>query len=180
MLLKPISSLKAGILTGSIKVNSVGSTIKKLSVYCSGKQFVQLCYAAPIASIDQVFFALEQTISAFDSGANFSKKQELEFLIRLTGRKQISRALDLTGLKKGMNTALLVIVASNEKEIKKIFNEIKMQTGFKEKKIDFKKNEKELIKIHGILQKEIDALKDLKNPVQELVLEKIALVALEN
>ena len=155
-------------LTG-ISNDSYDATIKNLTI-ASENSFAQLVPLRIVAGFNHVFTALEHALSAFELGSAFARKPELEFIIRLCAEKQLNRALEIAEFGK---EPLLLVAKSGE--IKKIARGI----GFVGKKFEIGKNKAELMKIFGISKRELEAMKDSKSALEELVIEKCALVALE-
>lgn len=171
-----------GIKSGSVNINNLAATIKKLSLCSSRKKFVQLCPIEPISSLNQIIFAAEQAIDSFNKGTNFSKKIELEFLLRLSGTRQINKAIGKMLLKEGRNRVVLVAAAKKREKVKELLKEIEKQVGFREDGNLMKgvgKNKKYLMEIYSLGEEELESLMDKENALEEAVLEKIALVALE-
>jgi tRNA threonylcarbamoyladenosine modification (KEOPS) complex Cgi121 subunit len=65
---------------------------------------------------NHISMALYQTIEAFKNNSNFAEDFSLEYLIRLSGEKQISKALTF-GIKNGFNR---IGVITNEEDKDKI------------------------------------------------------------
>ena len=64
--------------------------------------------------VNHISMALYQTINAFKNKSNFADDFSLEYLIRLSGEKQISKALTF-GVKNGLNR-IGIIVDEEKKE----------------------------------------------------------------
>ena len=67
---------------------------------------------------NHISMALYQTIEAFKNNNNFADDFSLEYLIRLSGEKQISKALTF-GIKNGANRIGIIV---NEEKKEKIVN----------------------------------------------------------
>jgi len=183
MFIKQISkSLEAAVLFGEIDIEKAQTTLKKLSEAKANAKLLQLSPIKNIISPFQVFVAAGQTMNAIETNSSFSKSPELEFLCRLNAESQIDKAINLSELKKGKNTVCLVIVTAGAgKNIaKKQLQEAASKIGMKEKKIDLDKNKNVVMKHFGIAKKELEALSDLKNPLEAAVIERIALLNLTN
>ncbi|MFH1587613.1 MAG: KEOPS complex subunit Cgi121 [Candidatus Diapherotrites archaeon] len=166
------------IFAGLANIEDSGTTIKKLLVGAKNrKTFIQLISLKPIASEQQIIFALEQSMDSFAKKTNFSKSLELEFLTRLSGQRQIGKAMDLFGLGEGKNEVALILYSENKKNSEKLFDWVKKEIDFREKKnlisANAKKNRKFIAEIYGIGKEEMKIL-----PLRESVLERIAMVAL--
>jgi len=91
----------------------------------------QVVDASVVASKRHAEHAVKETLKAFDQGSNISKKPEPEFLIRITGERQLNKAL----LKSEVKDSNAVFVSWSEKSVwpsfKKAF--VKKETVFTEK-----------------------------------------------
>ncbi len=170
------NSTIGGIKTGIINIDNIESTIKSLLELNQPQNLCQIVSANTIVCEKQVFFAIEQALSAIQNSTSFSKKAELEFLLRVYGTKQINQALDKAQLKAGKNEIVLVCCAKDKKELQELFKQAQKTLLFKEKKIQLGKNKKELMKIYGISEKELKTLSDLINPLEAAIIERNALV----
>ena len=117
--------------------------------------------------------AIENTFSSFQSKSNFSKKPELELIIRLTGIKQLNKALQKAEF--GKENLVLIIDSKNKRKI----DSIKKELGFTEQKFELGKNKSYLVKFFNVTKKELKSLNDLKNPLEEIIIERCSFVSLE-
>jgi len=173
MISKTIGKCDFSLLKGQITKDSCKETIKKLMI-ASDKQFTQIIPACLVAGKNHIFSALEQSLSAFEQKTNFTKKPELEFIVRLLANKQLNKALEKAEFRQG-EILVLVIGSSDKKTIEKV----KTGLNFVEKEFALGKNEKELKEFFGISEEELSALNDVEKPLEELVIERVAFVSLE-
>jgi len=163
------------VFAGKISNDSYNATIKKLALL--GKN--RLCQIIPAKIVAGKFHlktALAKTIEAIDSGDAFSQNPNIEFLVRIFGERQISKAIEKSVF--GNEDLLLVIEENSKTKINKVMKSL----GFEEKKVVLEKlgnNKVELMQIHGISEEELSATKDVKNNLEMLVVEKTSFVALE-
>jgi tRNA threonylcarbamoyladenosine modification (KEOPS) complex Cgi121 subunit len=175
--------LQAGLLD----INSLDAVLKKVSSVNSRQGPVfQLVSIAPLVSEKQVLVAVEQTSSAFDSGTAISSTLEFEFLLRLAGRRQIKDALAVLSLKEGVaKEAVLVGVGSSKSLLQKKAQNLGHALGLRPQKglfeSNFRKNKSLVLKSYAISPQQLSSFgnADEKAAIESLVLEKIALVALE-
>lgn len=172
-MLKKVGKHSFAVLTGKITTDSYSTSIKKLALL-NEKQCTQIIPARLCAGEVHVLAALEHTFSAIDEGTAFSRKPELEFLIRFFGNRQLKQCLEAAKFSEG-EELVLVVGTSDEKKVMEVCGEL----GFVEQEIDFPKNKETLMKFYNITQQELDTLSDLENALEELVIEKISFVALE-
>lgn len=169
-------SKKIFIKEGIVNIFNAGATIKRLMLCPEKKSFIQLASLKPVASKEQLLFAFTQALEARKKKEMFSNSLSLEFLLRLSGQKQISAALELFKLNEGENK---VAVASDSKKALAWFEK---EFSFKEKKGLIKENARQnfsaLKKIYSIGEKELLALDDCANPLSEAVIERIALMGM--
>ena len=172
MISKKIGKLEFSLLKGRISKNSYEESIKKLSL-ASQNGFVQILPTRLIAGQNHLLSAIENTFSSFKNKSNFSKKPELELIIRLTGIKQLNKALRKAEF--GKEDLVLIIDSKNKGKI----DSIKKELGFAEKNFELGKNKKYLMKFFNITKEELNSLADLKNPLEEIIIERCSLVSLE-
>ena len=133
------------IITGEINNHSYSATIKKLSML-PRNGFAQIVPLRLVAGEMHLSVALEHALSAFETKTSFTKKPELEFLVHLTGQKQLGRAIKKSEFAR--EPLALVIQISDGKTIEKT----KKDLGFEEKKFaihETGKNTKKLAKEFG-------------------------------
>ncbi len=176
-MLTKIGNHEFEVLTGKITNDSYSTTIKKLALLNPAQKtgnegFVQVVPARLCAGYNHVFFALEHALSALDAGTAFSRKPELEFLIHFFGEKQLGRAIEKARFSDGEDLVLIVNAGKSASDAAK-------ELGFAEKKIQIGKNADELMGFYGITKPELETAGDLQSPLERLVVEKCAFVALE-
>jgi len=169
---RKIGKQEFSLLKGRISKNSYEESIIKLS-FESQNGFVQIVPSRLIGGQNHLLSAIENTLSSFQSKSNFSKKPELELILRLTGIKQLNKALKKAEF--GKEDLVLIIGSKNKNKI----NSIKKKLGFVEKKFELGKNKNYLIKFFNITKNELKSLADLKNPLEEIIIERCAFVSLE-
>lgn len=157
---------------GKAVIKESSDILKKvLEILEKNQCFGQIANAKAIASEKHCLYAIEQTLSAFETGSNFAKRKEIELLLKLSGRKQLEKALLACGIKEGKEKQGIAVIAVGEncgkavKEIEKLLELEKAKTKFKP---DLK-----------ALRKTYEIPKDEKR-IEDAVLEKIALIALED
>lgn len=177
MISKKIGKRNFAVFIGKVSNDSYSATIKKLAL-AQQKHFVQIVPARLCAGFKHAEAALEHAFSALDSGAAFSKKPELEFLIRFFGEKQLHKALEKARFGPG-EALVFVVEATNKKDVDRAKNAI----GFVEDKqcIVWKRgeNKNDIMKEFGIGENELDVFLDMENALEELVIERVSMVALE-
>lgn len=171
MISKRIGKTNYALYRGRIIYDSYMESIKKLSLSSKGV-FAQLLPARIIAGENHLFACLEHSISAFKSGSNFTKKPELELIARLLAKKQLNSALEIAEFE---NEDMVFITSAEKKDAKQLMKKL----NFSEKECSLGKNKAELMKLFGISETELKTVNDLENPLEELIIERCALIALE-
>ena len=79
---------------------------------------VQLFDPRFVAGFDHLYFAVLNALKAFETGKNISKDLAVEILLYASGQHQISKAIQLLGIKPGSReVAVLVLAATHEKAL---------------------------------------------------------------
>ncbi len=175
--------LQAGLLN----INSLDSLLKKLSSANSSPNTVfQLVSLSPLISKRQVLAAMEHACSAFDSKTAISSRLEFELLLRLAGKRQIKESLELLSLKEeAEQEAVLIGIGLDKKQLEKEAQNVGQQLCFRPQnrlfEKNFQKNKPLILKSYGISEKQIRSFgnRKEKDAIESLVIEKMALVALE-
>ncbi len=184
-------------LAGRIATDSYSTTIKKLALlnaksttqnqdqknayqvaWPAAVGFVQVVPARFCAGWNHVFFALEHAVSAIDSRTAFSRKPELEFLIHFFSEKQLYKALDKARFRDS-EALVLVIGKADGKNIEAAKKVLGFVEDGKAMEWEHCRNTKGIMKEFGITETELEAVSDLENVLDELVIERVSMVALE-
>jgi tRNA threonylcarbamoyladenosine modification (KEOPS) complex Cgi121 subunit len=187
MLSKTLNGKKCFISIGKADINNVEELIKNISLSKkgAGALIFQGFSLKPIASIHQVLSAADSSINAFNEGFEITKSIDLELLLRLSGIRQVNKALDLIGLKQGKQEACFIAVSEtkNANKTRQALTSFLKSIAFKEVpgllEKNLKANSRFLQEFYGITEKELKALKDLGSTeiaLKELILEKAALI----
>ena len=78
---------------------------------------IQVLDAHMIFGKEHIEVALERTERTFAQGRNIAKTQGVELMLYAGAERQISKALDKMGLKKGMDELVIVIFGDQEPDI---------------------------------------------------------------
>jgi len=90
----------------------------------------QLVRPECVFSRNHVIICVEQTLKAFRNGSNIARAPEIEFLIRITGERQIKAALKAASVKKEA-----VFVSWNE-DAEKQYASLKRSFPLKERQLE--------------------------------------------
>ena len=99
----------AGFQANIENVQETLETFNNISDGCEGC-IIQLMDAKGIAGKKHLWHGIIHGLNSFKRGENLANNLGIEICIRLTAQRQISKALDILGLKKGkMNIAAVLI-----------------------------------------------------------------------
>ncbi len=79
----------------------------------------QIFDAKVIGGIEHLYFAAVNAFKAFNQGLNISKTFSLELLLYVSGQRQISKAIEMVGIKCYTKEVALVIVAEDKETVSK-------------------------------------------------------------
>ncbi|MDR2967565.1 MAG: KEOPS complex subunit Cgi121 [Methanobacteriaceae archaeon] len=100
----------AGYKTKIENIRETLETIKNLSDNCCEGCIIQLLDADGIAGKKHLLHGVIHSINAFKRRENLANDFGIEICLRLSAQRQISKALDILGLKKGkMNIGVVFI-----------------------------------------------------------------------
>ncbi len=137
---------------------------------------IQALDANFISGFEHLKMILQQSWTAFNRGISYTKKLDLELIVRLACDSQIARALKTLGLKSGkMDIALIAV---GESKNLKLFNETIKDLGeFSDDVIKLNpEKERFLIKHHNISDELIKATIADRNKLAAILSEKANLL----
>lgn len=181
-MIETIGSYFAGTESGKANIKDSELVIKKLSEQAKKGVFAQILDAKALCSAEQCRFAAKQAIEALEEKNSFSNRLEIELLLRVTATRQIGNALEIAGIRNGTKKAVIIALSKDRKKLEETKKELEKEISLKKEKDclekDSKKNREFLMRSFGIKEKELFALKDTKNPLENAIIEKIALNSL--
>jgi KEOPS complex subunit Cgi121 len=101
---------KIRVLGFSKVVEDIPYFIGKIKDITNNSCVIQLLNADGIAGKEHILHAAEQAIKAFKRKQNIANDLGLEICVRASAQRQISKALEILGLKKGLNNICAVII----------------------------------------------------------------------
>ena len=176
---------KYAIITGfrNVSLNDVNKFLGVVQERIKNSQ-VQFFDAKLIAGWEHIYFAALNALRAFETGLNISKSPSIEALLFASGQHQISKAVDLLGIKPRSSEIGVLIMADSKGEGDEALREISaILSGERCHDVLRLTEEKaEVIKrMFGISDQEIEAaLREEgteKRALTNLVIEHIALLA---
>ncbi len=159
-------------------INAFVDQARKVTEGC----YVQFFNAWLVADFDHLRFAVLNALRAFGSGTNISKDPALEILLYASGQHQISKAIELLGVKLGATEMAVVVVADTREKAVEALDKVSSLVGGKkcdgiieltdEKATDIRK-------AFGITPLEVEATlrKSEKEALTCLLIERCALLA---
>lgn len=162
------------ILGFSSIVNNIQELMEKINniiVKDSENCIIQLLNADGIANRKHIYHATIHALNAFKRDDNIANDLGLEICVRASAQRQISKALNILGLKKGVNNICVVAVDCNED----LADELEKILGKRNDKV--LKADKTLLKeIYNISDQEIETSGGITN----IMIERTSLLILEN
>ncbi len=135
---------------------------------------IQVVNADFVYGKDHLFSAVEHTIRSFKNRMNSLKSLSLEMLLYASGERQIQKAIEKIGIKKGnQKIAFIFIKANNRKisddEVEHVLSSLNLKRDDKVLEGDV-----DTLKRFGITEDELSTIPESK--YGDLLLEKVALV----
>jgi tRNA threonylcarbamoyladenosine modification (KEOPS) complex Cgi121 subunit len=97
---------------------SIEELIEKIKLKDTSPTILQIIDPKWIVSEKQLKIAVYHTMKAFETKRNIARDKATEFLIRLSGRRQIVNAVELFGIRKESSHLLLIAFGGLDKENK--------------------------------------------------------------
>lgn len=145
------------------KINQIKKTNSKGCV-------IQLLNADGIAGKKHILHAALQAVYAFKRDDNIANELGLEICVRASAQRQISKALNILGIKKGSNNICAVIVNCNED----LILELEIILGKRNDEV-LKYDTNYLKEIYNISDTEIETAGD----ISKVMMERTSLLILE-
>ena len=140
--------------------------IHDLNLECT----VQLMDARAVAGKEHIFNAAIHALNAFKREENIAKDLGLEICLRASAQRQISRALDILGIKKGdMDICVVAVGCSSD-----VMTKIEGVLGKRDDKI-LEPDEKLLKELYDIQGTEIEAA----GTISRVLMERTALLIID-
>ena len=108
-----LNNIKIHDFSGDIV--SVGETINQVNSFKKDGEIIQFLNADGIVSHKHIVHGVNQAFNAFSRGENLANDIGVEILLRCSAQRQISKAFEILGLKKGyMNLCAVLINCSDD------------------------------------------------------------------
>ncbi|MHA1200761.1 MAG: KEOPS complex subunit Cgi121, partial [Candidatus Heimdallarchaeaceae archaeon] len=102
----------------SPKDMNIDEFLENLKLKQNEKVQLQLIDPTSIVSEKHLLISIYHTLRAFEQNRNIARDQATEFLLRVSGKKQISSALELFGIKLTSNIIMVVSFGGSSDENK--------------------------------------------------------------
>lgn len=155
----------AGFQSDIEDVDEVIAKIKKISKGCT----IQLLDADKIGGREHILHATIHAIKAFERGENIANDLGIEICVRASAQRQISKALDILGIREGKMNICAVSVGCGD-----VVNKLEAIFGKKDDSV-LKPNKDALKKIYKIS----DTEEEIAGRISKAIMEKTTLLILE-
>lgn len=164
-----------------VKIDNVDILFDQIRSEAKGCH-VQLFDAGLIAGFDHLYFSVLNALKAHDTGTGISRNLAVETLLYASGQHQISKAIELVGVRPGSSgVAVLIIAGTREKAVRALDRVADLLQGEESEDVIELTDEKiEPIKVaFGITDLEIEATlrESEKEAITSLMIERAALLA---
>lgn len=167
-----------------VKVENLNTFFNRIKREAEGCQ-VQFFDAELIAGFDHLYFAALNALKAHDTGTNISKSLAVETLLYTSGQHQISKAIELLGIKPSSSQVVVLVIADTAEKAVGALDMISNLLGgevsdevtdLTDAKVETIKRAFEL----GYLEIEATRRESEKEAVTSLLIERAALLATES
>ena len=143
---------------------------------------IQFLNAELVATWEHLYFALLNAVVSFENSCNISKSLGVEVMLYASTQNQITKAIDLVGVKNGCVDLAVVLVGSNEKSVETTMSTVKERLGKDpdESVLELSRNKTQKIReAFEISESEIGATNSdsAEKAVVNLIIERMALLA---
>ncbi len=125
----------------------------------------------------QLLISFMSTVDAYMVNAQRARKIEIEFLLRLSGKRQIGEAIEAVGYKKGDRSICLCVIVKSGRSPEGIVRKVaaclggSLSSNVEQGSLEY------VLSLYGISQQELDCLAPSRGskPAELLVLERITM-----
>lgn len=167
-----------GVAGGRTNVGDVNNFLKKLSEIDQEQGTTsQVFKSSCIAGVEHLLHSARLALTAFATGTNFASSLGVELACWTSAQRQIGRALDTVGITKDDKEIALVTIGYSNDQVKRAINEILFKLNITRDDSVLKINDKKIQILIAAFSIPHHLLKTYD--IQKLVMERIALLALE-
>lgn len=167
-----------GISGGRIVVDSVEGLLEKVEEVDDSFGTISQLFEAPrIAGEKHLLHASKLALEALEKDRSFADSPSIELTCWAAGLRQINKSLDRVGIKSNSEKVAIITIGESSSDVRKAMEELI-------RALDLEQDEEVL----DVTPEKIDILRDSFSissnrletaPLQELILEKVALLSLE-
>ncbi|MFH0748961.1 MAG: KEOPS complex subunit Cgi121 [Candidatus Bathyarchaeota archaeon] len=171
----------------SVRIDNVNSFLKKIKETLYPVP-VQIVDAMKIAGKLHLVIAFLNTQKSFEEGREISENLEMEILLYAAGTRQISKAIEILGIKPQTTNIAAIIFTSNLKEIEESEEKLlKLFSGIRDDSVLEITNQDKietLMKTFSVTKLEIDAMTRPETIVSDLltwlIVERVSLLSIKH
>ncbi|MEM3421394.1 MAG: KEOPS complex subunit Cgi121 [Candidatus Hadarchaeum sp.] len=166
-----------GLASGTFNVDSVEGFVRRLAKTDAEVGTVTQAFnSLRVAGVEHLVHASRLAIIAFESGRGFASSLAIELICWVAAERQIYRAFEKMGVRSGRNDLALVSVGSSASQVRKAILKIFKDLGaiWDNSLMEMKSEKIPEIRRAFSIAREAELA-----PIQSIVLERIALLALE-
>jgi KEOPS complex subunit Cgi121 len=147
------------------------------------KTWVQFFDAELVASWQHLYFAVLNALLAFKNGRNISKSVAMEVMLYASAQRQISKAIQLIGVKPASANVAVAIISENTENLKTALSAVSKRIGAKPNETVLELTNAKVQSIRKAFEvstQELEAVTEKKNVKQalvNLVIERTALLS---
>jgi len=143
---------------------------------------VQFLNAELVATWEHLYFAVLDAVVSSRNNCNISRKLEVEVMLYASGQRQIRKAIDVIGVKRGCIDLAVVVLSCDQALVKATLAEIRNRFGKEtdDSILEMSRRQAEKIKrVFEISETELGAttLGDHQHALVNIVVERMALLA---
>jgi len=169
----------------NVKIEDVDAFLERARNSVGKNVEIQFFDAELVASWQHLYFAALNALKAFENRGNISKSLGVEVLLYASAQRQIRKATELLGVKKGLKDIAVLMIGMSANEVKAALNAVSKVFGGRrdDEVLELSQRKKVAIRrFFEISEAEIEAAangKNLEKALIDLVIERMALLATE-
>ena len=174
----PFGKRVVGVIGGRTSVDNVDELLRRLKkVDMENETMSQVFDASCIAGVEHLVHSARFALIAHATGRKFASSLNIELLCWVAAERQIARAFEKVGVREGSETVGILVLGVSRPQVKNALPDVCRELDIMREdgvlELTREKTSK-LVKIFSISKEELRIA-----PIQKLVLERVALLALE-
>ena len=167
-----------GVMGALADVKDIDAMLKTLAIVDKRSQTISQIFDADcIAGKEHLVHSAKLALTAQATHMNFADSLNIELVCWVSGLRQIARAFERVGVRKGCNHVAVLTIGKSREGVKRAQTETLRELNLDrdDKVLDVDSNKiSTFMKVFNISKKELEIA-----PVEKLVLEKVALLSLQ-